>query len=406
MDIIVIGGGASGLAAAVSASEAGARVTVLEKEDRPGKKILATGNGRCNLMNEGEPRYFHGEDTAKRVLGSDAPARLRAFFASCGLRVMSSPEEDGRVYPATGQAASVLDVLRSACARRGVRILTGAPADGILPREGVFLVRTAGERFRADRVIVSCGSPAGVRGGEGAYGLLTALGHRMVPLVPALCPLECDMRRLGALKGLRVPAAVTLLLSGRPAAQSGGEILFGDRGISGIAAMQLAADAAEGMERGPEISLDLSPLLDIAPRDHFRSSPGGEPFRRPGDAAALLSSRLAFLPREDLLTGLVPRVLAQVLDRDRPDIAALARRLTGFRLGVTGVRSAAAQVMRGGIDTADIDPLTLESRLVPGLYCTGEMLDVDGDCGGYNLMFAFLSGIAAGHAASRARTGD
>ena len=395
MDILVIGGGASGLAAAVSASSA-ARVTVLEKEERPGKKILATGNGRCNLMNDGEPRYFHGEKFARSVLGPDGPRRLRAFFDDIGLNVMSRAEEDGRVYPATHQAASVLDALRAACARRGVRILASSPADMIEKRGGAFRVRAGGQWHSADRVIVSCGSPAGTGERKGSYGLVTGLGHAMVPLLPALCPLECDMRSLGALKGLRIPAVATLKADGAPVAQAGGEVLFGDRGVSGIAVMQLSADTAARAGSHVTLSLDLSPLLDIAPRDHFRFAYGRDAFRAPGDAQALLLSRLKRLPREDLFTGLLPRVLAGVIDRGRPGAEELAGRLTDFTLTVTGVRANAAQVMRGGIDTALFDPRTMESRRVPGLYCAGEMLDVDGDCGGFNLMFAFLSGVAAG----------
>ena len=395
MDILVIGGGASGLAAAVSASSA-ARVTVLEKEERPGKKILATGNGRCNLMNDGELKYFHGEEFAKAVLGSDGPRRLRAFFDGIGLNVMSRAEEDGRVYPATHQAASVLDALRAACARGGVRFIPSSPADSIETRGGAFRVRAGGQWHGADKVIVCCGSPAGTGERKGSYGLLTGLGHPMIPLVPALCPLECDMRSLGALKGLRLPAAVTLKADGEPVAQAGGEVLFGDRGLSGIAVMQLSADAAARPGAHVTLSLDLSPLLDIAPRDHFHFISGRDAFRSPGDAEALLAARLSLLPREDLFTGLLPRVLAGVVDRGRPGVKELARRLTDFTLTVTGVRADAAQVMRGGIDTALFDPRTMESRRVPGLYCAGEMLDVDGDCGGFNLMFAFLSGIAAG----------
>ena len=399
MEVLVIGGGAAGLAAAIAASEK-ARVTVLEKEDRPAKKLLATGNGRCNLMNTGAPAYYHGEDLALAVLGDDGPARLRAFFARCGLNVASAPEEDGRVYPATGQASSVVDTLRFACARKGVRIVTSSPAGEILRRGGGFLVRAGGEEYRADRVIAACGSTAGVRDRTGAYALLTSLGHRMVPLLPALCPLECDMRGLGALKGLRVPAVLTLSADGVPLAQAGGEVLFGEKGLSGIAAMQLSCDAFSRLSSRVTVSLDFSPLMDIAPRDHFHIAAGGTRFRTPGDAEALLRSRAAVLPREHLLTGLLPRVLADVTDRGNPKEDELARRLTAFVIPVTGVRASGAQVMRGGIDAGQFDPATLESRLVPGLYCAGEMLDVDGDCGGFNLMFAFLSGIAAGSAAA------
>ncbi len=403
LDVLVVGGGAAGLAAALSAAAEGARVTVLEKEDRPGKKLLKTGNGRCNLMNVGPPAYFNGEPLALSVLGPNGPDRLRAFLSGCGLRVMSAPEEDGRVYPASGQAASVLDALRFACARRSVRVFTGRAVTGIQRTGDAFRVRAGDEVFTARRVIAACGSPAGVRDREGAYHLLTALGHRMIPLIPALCPLECDMRGLGALKGLRVPAVLTLKADGIPVTQAGGEALLSESGVSGIAAMQLSCDAAARSAARRTLSMDFSPLMDLAPRTHFHRDGSGAPPPDAGAVKALLDARLAILPRGDLFTGLLPRVLAEVIDRDRPEPRALARRLTAFEMTVTGVRASAAQVMRGGIDTAQFDPLTLESLPVPGLYCAGEMLDVDGDCGGFNLMFAFLSGIAAGRAAARGR---
>ena len=409
MNILIIGGGASGMAAAVTAAGLGARVTLAEKEDRVGKKLLATGNGRCNLLNDGPLFYYHGRALAARLAGSDGPARVRAFFDACGLRVMRRPEEDGRVYPACGQASAVCDALRFACERKGVTVLTGARVDRVtfVPGKG-FKAQGAFGTLTGDRVIFACGSPAGTRSPAGSYRLLEDLGHPVTSLSPALCPLECDMRGLGALKGLRVPAVLTLTKNGRAVAQAGGECLFQDYGISGICAMQLSADAWDVLPGGNvALRLDFSPLLDLADRRHFHFG-AGEAFANPDPLPVLrlLEERLRFLPRERLLCGLLPRVLADAADRGRPAPDVLASRLTAFPIPVTGVRESAAQVTRGGMDLSRFDPDTLESRLCPGLYCCGEMLDVDGDCGGFNLMFAFLSGIRAGECAALPRKGE
>ncbi len=407
MTVLVIGGGASGMAAAITAARLGAHVTLLEKEDRVGKKLLVTGNGRCNLLNDGPAAYYHGRALAKALLGDSGPSRLRAFFESCGLRVMRTPEEDGRVYPACGQAAAVCDALRFTCERAGVRIRTGIRVERVQadPGRGISVSGSFGTLW-GDRAVFACGSPAGKASAFGAYGLLEALGHPVTPLVPALCPLECDMRTLKGLKGLRTPAVLTLLRSGRPLAQAGGECLFQEQGISGICAMQLAADAFEALDRGAALHVDFSPLMDLRDRGHFHLAAGEEiPPPNAGPVLRLLEERSAFLPRERLLSGLLPRVLADVLDRGRPSLEALAGLLTAFPLTVTGVRAAQAQVIRGGMDLKSFHPNTLESVLLPGLYCCGEMLDVDGDCGGFNLMFAFLSGIRAGEGAAAPQKG-
>ena len=404
----VIGGGASGMAAAITAARLGGRVTLLEMEDRVGKKLLVTGNGRCNLLNDGPLCYYHGRALALALCGGDGPKRVRAFFEGCGLRVMAAAEEDGRVYPACGQAAAVLDALRFTCEREGVETVTGARAEHIRfsPGKGYTVSGAFGSRT-GDRLIAACGSPAGKSSSPGAYGLLEALGHPVTGLSPALCPLECDMRALKALKGLRTPAVLTLLAGGRPVAQAGGECLFQEQGVSGICAMQLAADAWEVLGAGAALRVDFSPLMDLRDRAHFHRS-AGEKLLPPDPAPVLrlLEERLSFLPRERLLYGLLPRVLADAADRGRPSPEVLADRLTAFPLTVTGVRAAQAQVTRGGMDLNFFDPDTLESVRLPGLYCCGEMLDVDGDCGGFNLMFAFLSGIRAGESAAAPRKGD
>lgn len=395
--VAVIGGGASGLAAAIAAAEAGAQVTVLEKASRVGRKILASGNGRCNLMNLGPAVYFGDPAFAETALEAADRAAIRAFLERTGLRLADRPEEDGRLYPACGQASAVLDALRQRCGVLGVRVVTDCGVTQVVSRADGFLLRTAQGDVEAERVVCAAGSPAGGKLGGDAYGLMTALGHRLIAPRPALAPLNCDMRGLQGLKGLRCPAVLTLSRDEKPIEAAGGEILFTDTGVSGVCAMQLARAA----EAGQTLHIDFSPLMALRERTHFHTlspeKPGG------GCAAALayLRGRAHTMEGAPLLTGLLPPALIRVAEREKADLPGLARLLTDFRLRVTGTRGMeGAQAAHGGLDTRSFDPKTMASRRVPGLFVTGEMLNVDGECGGFNLMFAWCSGMLAGRAAA------
>ncbi|HSK68700.1 MAG TPA: aminoacetone oxidase family FAD-binding enzyme [Candidatus Limnocylindria bacterium] len=404
--VALIGGGASGLAAACVLAQAGVPATVLEKEPRPGRKLLATGNGRCNLMNAGEPVYFGDAAFARAVLSHCDGKDAAAFFEGIGLALRE--EEGGRVYPATGHAASGLDCLLAQIARGPVDILPGRAVTGIRPEAGGFtLALEGGETMRASRVLCAGGSPAAPRlGGSGALAdIVSGLGHPAVPFRPALCALLTRKADVRDLSGLRVPAYLTLYHGDAPVCASAGEALFTDDGLSGVCAMQLARDAVLGLEGGAavSVSVNFAPLLGL-----------GEPLMRrlaPGEAdakdtlvkaRALLRGRRARLGEDRLFTGVLPPKLERLFAGMPPDAA--AARLSDFRLPVLGVRGFdGAQAASGGLSCASFRPDTLESRRVPGLYALGEMVDVDGDTGGYNLMFAWACGIlAARHAAGAA----
>ncbi len=391
---LIVGGGASGLAAAVCAARRGKRVVVLERLSAPGKKLLATGNGRCNLLNVGTPQYEGGAVFAERVLSFCPASRVLDFFHSIGLA--TAQEADGRVYPACNQASAVLDVLRAACDRHGVRIVTDCRVTALKRVGGGFLAETDGMgQFAAEGALIAGGGMAAPRlGSDGsAYALLTALGHTLFTPLPALSPLETPHNKIRGLSGLRMPAILTLCEGDSPVAAAQGEMLVTDYGISGVCAMQLAR-AAQALKR-PVLYVDLSPMLGIAPTRYARV-PATNVRKNTQKALALLQKRQETLP-DSLLTGLVPRLLAQKLAHY--PIEALAEQLTAFSLPVTGVRGfEQAQVTQGGVDTRDFDAETMRSRLVPGLQAAGEVLDVDGDCGGYNLLFAWASGILAGTA--------
>lgn len=404
-DVCIIGGGAAGLTAALSASDGGAeRVTVLEAAPRVGRKILASGNGRCNLANAGEPRYFGDADFALAVMKNKPAAAVLRFFRDLGL--VTVEEAGGRVYPGCGQAAAVLDTLREALARRGVQEKCGARARKIERTSSGFLVKTDQDDVTARRVIVACGGMAGGKLGHdgGPYRLLTDLGHQMVTPKPALTQLIAEKEAVRGLSGLRVPAILTLCDGDRPAAAAGGEALFTDYGVSGVCAMQLSRDAGEMLDAGkkPTLYMDFTPMLALTPRVYDRL-PAEKPDRHVPLALACLNDRRHILPKEQLLLGLAPKLLMQKLRG--LDTEQLAKALAAYPVPITGVKGFEnAQVTSGGISCRDFSPETMESRLIPGLYCAGEMLNVDGDCGGYNLQFAFAGGILAGeHAGRQAR---
>ncbi len=393
---VIIGGGPAGMAAAIAASRRGEETLLLERLDRVGKKLLATGNGRCNLMNRSAPAYPGGEAFARRVLERCGQGELETFFDSLGLRLRT--EDMGRVYPASGQAASVLDALRLTLARQGVALRTLAPVEGLTRQKGGFAVKLAGETLRAGRVIVAGGGRAQPKlGSDGScYPLLSGLGHTLRRTFPALTQIETDTAPLRGLSGIRVRAEAWITRREQTVRRTRGEALFADYGLSGVCIMQLAR-FAQGQDTC--LHLNLLPAMGL---------PGAE-----ACAAELARRRAAWgsVPLEQLFTGLCVARLGTALLRcagvgplSRPiaslsghEIKALAALAADFALPVRGVKGfESAQVTAGGAAWEEFSPENLESRLVPGLHAAGEVLDVDGDCGGFNLMFAFASGILAG----------
>lgn len=397
MEIVVIGGGAAGMAAAIEAAGHGAKVTLLERMDRVGKKLLATGNGRCNLMNVGEACYPGGSTFAQSVLDKCGVAEQTAFWQELGVRLRV--EDGGRVYPASGQASTVLDALRLAMDNLGVEIVTGASVKDIRPGKRGFTVTADTGTWRGDGVILAGGGCAQPKlGSNGSlWSIAERLGHTLVQPRPALTQIMTDTLPIKGLSGIRVKAEVAVVKAGRVLHEESGEVLFADYGISGVCVMQCARFA----ERGSVMRLNL--LRGMGFEDASQAE------------AELLRRKAAWgsQPMEKLLTGLcVPRLAgslcmeAGIRFRDRligslkdSEASALAQVLGAFDLPVKGVKGFdSAQVTAGGLDVREFDPATMASRLVPGLYAAGEMLDVDGTCGGFNLMFAFGSGLLAARA--------
>jgi len=379
----------------------GLKVTLLEKEARVGRKLLATGNGRCNIWNTGPPVYFGDAGFAGAVLSRCGVREVRAFWESLGL--LAREEADGWVYPLTRQAATVLDCLRLRLEDApGCEIITQARVTGIKnTEEGFAVITQTGDRYHAPRLLAAPGGPAAPKLGGSDLLLkpLEGLGHRIIPPRPALCPLITDTRPIRGLSGLRLPARLCLMSGGRAIAASAGELLFTDYGVSGLCAMQLARDAGEALEKGEAVSLrlDFSPALGLAPplmRRLEARAFEAEALKARERLLALLAARADELGMERLYLGLLPRLIIQrVQGLPLPEAADW---LTGLSLSIEGIKGFdQAQVSAGGLDCGQFDPATLASGEVKGLYAAGEVLNVDGDCGGHNLLFAWASAILA-----------
>lgn len=396
--VVVIGGGASGMMAAlIAAGSPGRHVIVLERQQRVGRKLLATGNGRCNLTNTGAaPGNYHGElpEFARSVLERFTPQDTLDFFQSLGLITVT--EYGGRVYPLSNSANSVVDVLRFALERAGVELRCSTSAREIVRRDGGYTVRTDGGDIPADWLIVACGGAAGAKlgGVMDGYELLKPLGHKRTKLFPSLVQITTEPEYPRALKGVRADAAVELVCGGEVLAESGGELQFTETGVSGPAAFDISRSVSSG---GDGLSLRI---------DFLRGYGGGE-------VLTMLEARRSALPgleSAELFTGMLHNRLGRMLvkyaglDARSPlkalDSGALHRAADAckrFELKVTGTEGFdSAQVTAGGIRTSGFDPATLQSWFMPRLFVCGELLDVDGDCGGYNLQWAWASGYTAG----------
>lgn len=398
----IVGGGAAGMAAAVTAAGQGAMVTILEGNDRLGRKILSTGNGKCNLGNENlGPENYYTESPAvlDACLKRFDTRSTVAFFREMGLTVKS---RNGYLYPLSEQAASVLDVLRYEVRRLGVEVIPECRVRHVDSGKSWIRVSWDGAYRDFDRVIVACGGRAAPKSGSdgSGYRIAESLGHRLVPVVPGLVQLRCGEDYFKSVAGVRAEAMVTLWNRGKQIAGERGELLLTDYGISGIPVFQLSRRANYILrDRGiPEVRVDFFPDCSaekfeelIRERKKLGKGRTVEEF-----FAGMLHKKLMLLFLR--LAGLRASEDAQTADPEKLDrVYRLCRQ---WQVSVTGSNSYEhAQVCAGGVSLEEVTQ-DLESKKVPGIYFAGEILDVDGKCGGYNLQWAWCSGHIAGMAAS------
>lgn len=401
MIIGIIGAGASGMAAAIAASEnPNVQVELFERQARVGKKLLATGNGRCNLTNiHAETQKYHGEDAAFSSVALEklSPEKTLEWFKSLGLYTVT--EDSGRVYPYSDHANSVVDVLRFAINKPNITLHTAFDVQKIRKDENGFIVDNGETQVFCNRIIIACGGLAGTKlgGSMSGYKLLAKFGHKSTRLRPALVQLKTPWSGVAALKGVRCNCLVEILKDNNLFSESVGELQFTDYGLSGPVIFEASRDVCYG---GGNWSARLNFLPETTPKKLF---------------AELKRRQTTTLPTEEILTGILHNRLGRVLikaagiqnqkpitDLSVQELEALCTAVQAFELPISEPMGMdQAQVTAGGVETCGFDPETMQSKLVPGLYACGEVLDIDGDCGGYNLQWAWSSGVLAGKSAGK-----
>lgn len=403
--VIIIGGGASGLTAAIAAAREGAEVTVLEHMDRVGKKILSTGNGRCNMTNlslRAEHYRCSQSQFPMKVLDRFSVWDTLTFFDELGIVTKS---RNGYIYPNSDQAASVLDSLRMEVERLKVHVVTECHiTKAVQSGKNKFQVFSDKGTYQGDKLILAAGSKAApVTGSDGSgYELAKTFGHRIITPLPALVQLRCQGNFLKQLSGIRCEAMIKLVSGGRVLAADQGELQLTDYGVSGIPTFQISRYGAVALHEKKKVSvvIDFLPAKSMEETEHFIKA-----------RAKAFGSRNS----EDFLTGVLNKKLALVLLKlsgikslepvrniKKQQLEQLACLIKQFEMPVTATNSfEQAQICCGGVDTRDIKAETMESKNVKGLYFAGEILDVDGICGGYNLQWAWSTGMIAGRCAGR-----
>ena len=406
--VVIIGAGAAGLLAGITVAQNGADVTILEKMRQPGKKMLITGKGRCNITNACEiPEFIKNLPGNGRFLNSALHRftndDIVIMLESNGLQ--TKVERGNRVFPVSDKAKDVVDTLTKIYTQAGGKLLTDTKALEILIKNGRTVgVKTINGVYPADAVILCAGGASypGTGSDGGGAKLAAKAGHNIVPLKPSLVPLTSDYPYVDDLQGLSLRnVEATLFADGKKIASEFGEMLFTHFGVSGPIILSLSNAASKALADGKEVdlSLDLKPALSREKLDARIQRDFKEYSRKQlvNGMKDLLPQRLipvvcdmAYLDEEKFINQISREERLRLLDT-----------LKGFMIPITGTRPIAeAIVTAGGVDVKEINPKTMESKLVPGLYFAGEVMDVDGYTGGFNLQAAFSSGYAAGLAAA------
>lgn len=402
--VLVVGGGAAGMMAAISAKINGAEVVVLERNNRVGKKILATGNGRCNYTNINlSIDNYHGKNPkfAYSCLSKFGVAETLDFFERLG--ITPAIEEKGKVFPLSFQSSSVLDVLRFELEDLGVELLTDVFVIGINKGEKFELILEDGRKVYGDKVILATGGCAAPNTGSdgNGYTLAKSMGHSIVEVFPGLVQLKLEGDIFKQVDGVKFVGTAGLYVGNELIKEDRGDILFTNYGISGPPILQLSRTALEYLNNNKAIELKVSIIDRKTEKELFD----------------YLIYRFGFMAKKTIEKGLIglinKRLILPILkevniDKNKQisylsneEVRRLANILTDWRFNISGSKSFKdAQVTAGGINTDEIDSSTMESKLVEGLYFAGEIVDIDGDCGGFNLQWAWSSGYIAGENAS------
>lgn len=382
--VAVLGGGASGIMAALTAAEYGAQVTVLEKNHRIGKKLLITGNGRCNFTNINGKAENYSSSFVSDALNAFPPLKTIEFFKEIGL--IATVEDGGRIYPQSGQAAAVLEVLLLELGRRNIKVICDFDVDKINRTESGFeIFGKNNDRIFADRIVAAFGGKAAPNtGSDGSgYRILQGLGHSVTPIFPALVQLKTDR----SIRGVRAKAKVTI-----DSISEIGEVQFTEYGLSGIPVLDISRYA----KIGDVITLDLMP--DYSENELFEYLKERKPQKLETYLVGIINKQLGQMLLKECEIGKLSRESANLKDFE---IREIAKKIKNWNFTVKGKMPwENAQITRGGIALCEVSSKTMQSKLVKGCYITGELLDIDAPCGGFNLQWAWSSGFVAGRAAA------
>lgn len=385
-EVVVVGGGASGMMAAITAAGRGKKVTILEHMDRLGKKILMTGNGRCNYSNTNQDISCYRTSDKKFVediLSQFSQIETTEFFKQNGI---VTKNRFGYLYPNSGQASVINDMLRFKCENLGIKILYNMECTSVKKENDCFIIKCIDKvngrksEIKAGSLIISTGGKSYSKtGSDGSgYAILRKLGHSIVKPLPALTPLYCSEKFFKSLKGVRCDGKVCLYVDNRFAAEDKGEIQLTDYGISGIPVFQVSRYASIALDKKKNVTAVIDFLPDME-TDEIRY---------------LINNDNSF-SLEQKLNGMINKKLTAIMIKY--DFKTLIKNLKSMKVNVTATGGfEQSQVCTGGVNVDEICSNTMESKIIKNLFITGEIIDVDGICGGYNLQWAWSTGFIAG----------
>ena len=404
MNVAIIGAGASGLVCAIEAARKGLHVSVFDKNTKVGRKILATGNGKCNISNKTlDSSRYHGTSSSfvKALLKRFDAFTCKDFFRSIGLEMREG--ENGRLYPMSHYASSVVDLLSHEARALGVYFFLETEVEALTHEKAQFTLHVKNERLHFDACVIATGSlamPSLGSSGRG-YAFAQALGHSVIEPYPSLVQFVSDEPHLKEASGVKVEALVELYVGGHKGASAKGDVLFTTYGISGNAVLDVSRHASKAFVEHESVYV----VLDCFMQESKES------------LGALFQKRLTYAGDKSLLLwleGMIPKKLALFIlhysklntlqlasSLDAKSIKKLVFALKALRLPITATKGfESAEICAGGVDVREVDEKTMMSKKIDKLYFTGEVLDIDGDCGGFNLHFAWGSGYIAAQALS------
>lgn len=394
MRTVVVGGGASGLIAALKASE-NSEVIILEKNDKLGKKLLLTGNGHCNYWNKEIDTTKYESDSLellKNILTEDNINKVYKYLYTLGIYPR---EKDGYIYPYSNQAYSFREVLEQNIIKKKIKVIYNAKVSNIKKENNKFIITYNNENITSDKLIISAGSKSYSKTGSSGdlYPILENLGHKINPLYPALTSLKCDSDFTKIWSGIRTDAKVSIYVNDKLKKEEVGEVQLTDYGISGVCVFNLSSIASSHI--GENVKVVINFLPNITDFEDFL-------YKRSKDLPnatmeEMFESIFSYKLNDIFFHNAHINSKAYYKSLTTSEINKLKEIMTNLKLNITGTGDfEKAQVCKGGVSLMDINPLTMESKVISNLYITGEILDVNGICGGYNLAFAFITGYIAG----------